>query len=153
MCASPDIFAHLTHLLMNLAGGKLCAVLEVRLDVFTPKDLHSHQISFLEFCSVESSTSQAVRGITLNVFQGGYNLTSLPQSVCQTVQTLLGDPAPPPAGLGGPCSRSVRTRPLFCMSVFYDCSEFDFLFVVHSSPFTVCGQLIGLTGPASNTQV
>lgn len=33
MCASPDIFAHLTHLLMNLAGGKLCAVLEVRLDV------------------------------------------------------------------------------------------------------------------------
>lgn len=30
MCASPDIFAHLTHLLMNLAGGKLCAVLEVR---------------------------------------------------------------------------------------------------------------------------
>uniref|UniRef100_A0A8C4HVZ4 Histone deacetylase 10 n=1 Tax=Dicentrarchus labrax TaxID=13489 RepID=A0A8C4HVZ4_DICLA len=32
MCASPDIFAHLTHLLMNLAGGKLCAVLEVRLE-------------------------------------------------------------------------------------------------------------------------
>lgn len=29
MRASPDIFAHLTHLLMNLAGGKLCAVLEV----------------------------------------------------------------------------------------------------------------------------
>ncbi|XP_077567257.1 polyamine deacetylase HDAC10 [Stigmatopora nigra] len=53
MCATPDIFAHLTHLLMNLAGGKLCAVLE-----------------------------------------GGYNLTSLGQSVCATVQTLLGDPAP-----------------------------------------------------------
>lgn len=67
MCASPDIFAHLTHLLMNLAGGKLCAVLEVRLDVFTPEvsDLHSHHISFLEFCSVESSISQAVRGITV----------------------------------------------------------------------------------------
>lgn len=31
MCATPDIFAHLTHLLMNLAGGKLCAVLEVSL--------------------------------------------------------------------------------------------------------------------------
>ncbi|XP_061774048.1 polyamine deacetylase HDAC10 isoform X3 [Nerophis ophidion] len=30
MCATPDIFAHLTHLLMNLAGGKLCAVLEIR---------------------------------------------------------------------------------------------------------------------------
>uniref|UniRef100_A0A673BVX9 Histone deacetylase domain-containing protein n=1 Tax=Sphaeramia orbicularis TaxID=375764 RepID=A0A673BVX9_9TELE len=29
MCATPDIFAHLTHLLMNLADGKVCAVLEV----------------------------------------------------------------------------------------------------------------------------
>uniref|UniRef100_A0AAY4DYU1 Histone deacetylase domain-containing protein n=1 Tax=Denticeps clupeoides TaxID=299321 RepID=A0AAY4DYU1_9TELE len=29
MCATPDVFAHLTHLLMSLAGGKLCAVLEV----------------------------------------------------------------------------------------------------------------------------
>uniref|UniRef100_A0A4W6CYJ0 Histone deacetylase 10 n=1 Tax=Lates calcarifer TaxID=8187 RepID=A0A4W6CYJ0_LATCA len=66
MCATPDIFAHLTHLLMNLAGGKLCAVLE-----------------------------------------GGYNLTSLAQSVCQTVQTLLGDPAPPPANLDGPCKSAL----------------------------------------------
>ncbi|XP_076588220.1 polyamine deacetylase HDAC10 [Chaetodon auriga] len=68
MCASPDIFAHLTHLLMNLAGGKLCAVLE-----------------------------------------GGYNLTSLPQSVCQTVQTLLGDPAPSPASLHGPCESALES--------------------------------------------
>lgn len=68
MCASPDIFAHLTHLLMNLAGGKLCAVLE-----------------------------------------GGYNLTSLPQSVCQTVQTLLGDPVPPPADLDGPCLSALES--------------------------------------------
>ncbi|XP_040893339.1 polyamine deacetylase HDAC10 isoform X2 [Toxotes jaculatrix] len=68
MCASPDIFAHLTHLLMNLAGGKLCAVLE-----------------------------------------GGYNLTSLPQSVCQTVQTLLGDPAPRPANLNGPCKSALES--------------------------------------------
>uniref|UniRef100_UPI0037E8A49B polyamine deacetylase HDAC10 n=1 Tax=Semicossyphus pulcher TaxID=241346 RepID=UPI0037E8A49B len=68
MCASPDIFAHLTHLLMNLAGGKMCAVLE-----------------------------------------GGYNLTSLPQSVCQTVQTLLGDPAPRPANLGGPCESALES--------------------------------------------
>ena len=29
MSATPDIFAHLTHLLMNLADGKVCAVLEV----------------------------------------------------------------------------------------------------------------------------
>lgn len=68
MCASPDIFAHLTHLLMNLAGGKLCAVLE-----------------------------------------GGYNLTSLPQSVCQTVQTLLGDPAPRPANLDNPCRSALES--------------------------------------------
>uniref|UniRef100_A0AAY4DW29 Histone deacetylase domain-containing protein n=1 Tax=Denticeps clupeoides TaxID=299321 RepID=A0AAY4DW29_9TELE len=64
MCATPDVFAHLTHLLMSLAGGKLCAVLE-----------------------------------------GGYNLTSLPQSVCQTVQTLLGDPTPEMSGLDRPCLR------------------------------------------------
>ncbi|XP_045893711.1 polyamine deacetylase HDAC10 isoform X1 [Micropterus dolomieu] len=68
MCASPDIFAHLTHLLMNLAGGKLCAVLE-----------------------------------------GGYNLTSLAQSVCQTVQTLLGDSAPRPANLNGPCESALES--------------------------------------------
>ncbi|KAM8892500.1 polyamine deacetylase HDAC10 isoform 4-T4 [Spinachia spinachia] len=68
MCASPDIFAHLTHLLMNLAGGKLCAVLE-----------------------------------------GGYNLTSLHQSVCQTVQTLLGDPAPRPANLDAPCASALES--------------------------------------------
>ncbi|TKS73697.1 Histone deacetylase 10 [Collichthys lucidus] len=68
MCASPDVFAHLTHLLMNLAGGRLCAVLE-----------------------------------------GGYNLTSLPQSVCQTVQTLLGDPAPPPTNLDGPCQSALES--------------------------------------------
>lgn len=66
MCATPDIFAHLTHLLMNLAGGKLCAVLE-----------------------------------------GGYNLTSLAQSVCQTVHTLLGDPAPRPSNIDSPCKRSL----------------------------------------------
>ncbi|CAJ1056251.1 polyamine deacetylase HDAC10 [Xyrichtys novacula] len=68
MCATPDIFAHLTHLLMKLAGGKLCAVLE-----------------------------------------GGYNLTSLPQSVCQTVQTLLGDPAPRPTNLDGPCESALES--------------------------------------------
>ncbi|XP_056137660.1 polyamine deacetylase HDAC10 [Lampris incognitus] len=68
MCATPDVFAHLTHLLMNLAGGKLCAVLE-----------------------------------------GGYNLTSLAQSVCQTVQTLLGDPVPQPAELGGPCGSALES--------------------------------------------
>ncbi|XP_028814187.1 polyamine deacetylase HDAC10 [Denticeps clupeoides] len=68
MCATPDVFAHLTHLLMSLAGGKLCAVLE-----------------------------------------GGYNLTSLPQSVCQTVQTLLGDPTPEMSGLDRPCLSALES--------------------------------------------
>ncbi|KAF7649312.1 hypothetical protein LDENG_00143500 [Lucifuga dentata] len=68
MCATPDIFAHLTYLLMNLAEGKLCVVLE-----------------------------------------GGYNLTSLAQSVCQTVQTLLGDPAPQPANLDGACESALES--------------------------------------------
>lgn len=68
MCATPDIFAHLTHLLMNLAGGKLCAVLE-----------------------------------------GGYNLTSLAQSVCQTVHTLLGDPAPRPSNIDSPCKSALES--------------------------------------------
>ncbi|KAG7262320.1 hypothetical protein CRUP_036507 [Coryphaenoides rupestris] len=68
MCATPDIFGHLTHLLMNLADGRVCAVLE-----------------------------------------GGYNLTSLAQSVCQTVHTLLGDPSPHPAPLGGPCQSALES--------------------------------------------
>ncbi|XP_016113138.1 polyamine deacetylase HDAC10 [Sinocyclocheilus grahami] len=66
MCAIPEIFAHLTQLLMPLAAGKMCVVLE-----------------------------------------GGYNLTSLAQSVCQTVQTLLGDPAPRLSGLTAACERKV----------------------------------------------
>ncbi|KAA0724668.1 Histone deacetylase 10 [Triplophysa tibetana] len=66
MVASPEIFAHLTQLLMPLASGRMCAVLE-----------------------------------------GGYNLTSLAQSVCQTVQTLLGDPAPELSGLSGACERKI----------------------------------------------
>ncbi|KAJ7997887.1 hypothetical protein DPEC_G00216830 [Dallia pectoralis] len=68
MCATPDIYAHLTHLLMSLAGGKLCAVLE-----------------------------------------GGYNLTSLAQSMCQTVQALLGDPAPRTSELNGPCESTLES--------------------------------------------
>uniref|UniRef100_A0A671YXW9 Histone deacetylase 10 n=1 Tax=Sparus aurata TaxID=8175 RepID=A0A671YXW9_SPAAU len=115
MCASPDIFAHLTHLLMNLAGGKLCAVLE-----------------------------------------GGYNLTSLPQSVCQTVQTLLGDPAPLPVNLDGPCQRSVSSSVRFmsqmCVCDFVMKVNYIFLFSAHSSLFTVFDQLIGCTGPEKSVE-
>lgn len=31
MNATPDVFAHLTHFLMQLANGKLCVVLEVKI--------------------------------------------------------------------------------------------------------------------------
>ncbi|XP_043083593.1 polyamine deacetylase HDAC10 [Puntigrus tetrazona] len=68
MCAVPEIFAHLTQLLMPLAAGKMCVVLE-----------------------------------------GGYNLTSLAQSVCQTVQTLLGDPAPRLSGLTAACESALES--------------------------------------------
>ncbi|XP_046715305.1 polyamine deacetylase HDAC10 isoform X2 [Silurus meridionalis] len=68
MCASPEIFGHLTHLLMSLANGRLCVVLE-----------------------------------------GGYNLTSLPQSVCQTVQTLLGDPTSVLNDIGPPCQSALES--------------------------------------------
>lgn len=43
----------------------------------------------------------------LSVSQGGYNLTSLAQSVCQTVQSLLGDPTPVLNDIGSPCHRWV----------------------------------------------
>ncbi|XP_058264902.1 polyamine deacetylase HDAC10 isoform X1 [Hemibagrus wyckioides] len=68
MSASPEIFGHLTHLLMSLAGGRLCVVLEA-----------------------------------------GYNLTSLAQSVCQTVQTLLGDPTPVLNDVGPPCHSALES--------------------------------------------
>lgn len=68
MCASPEIFGHLTHLLMSLAEGRLCVVLE-----------------------------------------GGYNLTSLGQSVSQTVHTLLGDPTPKLSGIDTPCLSALES--------------------------------------------
>ncbi|KAM4748887.1 polyamine deacetylase HDAC10 [Rhinophrynus dorsalis] len=68
MCATPECFAHLTHLLMSLAGGKLCAILE-----------------------------------------GGYNLTSLAESVCMTVRTLLGDPVPRLTGEMAPCYSALES--------------------------------------------
>ncbi|KAI4897468.1 hypothetical protein NFI96_013345 [Prochilodus magdalenae] len=68
MCATPEIFGHLTHLLMSLANGRLCAILE-----------------------------------------GGYNLTSLAQSVCQTLQTLLGDPTSLLTGIGSPCDSALES--------------------------------------------
>ncbi|XP_009215834.3 polyamine deacetylase HDAC10 isoform X9 [Papio anubis] len=68
MQATPECFAHLTHLLQVLAGGRVCAMLE-----------------------------------------GGYHLESLAESVCMTVQTLLGDPAPPLSGLMVPCQSALES--------------------------------------------
>ncbi|XP_075409565.1 polyamine deacetylase HDAC10 isoform X1 [Tenrec ecaudatus] len=62
MRATPECFAHLMQLLLLLAGGRVCAVLE-----------------------------------------GGYHLESLAESVCMTVQALLGDPPPPLSGTMVPC--------------------------------------------------
>ncbi|XP_025737920.1 polyamine deacetylase HDAC10 isoform X4 [Callorhinus ursinus] len=71
MQATPECFAHLTQLLQVLAGGRVCAVLEV--------------------------TVAAGRARRPGV-EGGYHLESLSQSVCMVVKALLGDPAPPLSG-------------------------------------------------------
>ncbi|XP_063301144.1 polyamine deacetylase HDAC10 [Pelobates fuscus] len=68
MNATPECFSHLTHLLTNLAGGKLCVVLE-----------------------------------------GGYHLTSLSESVCMTVRTLLGDAVPRLSGDMTPCHSALES--------------------------------------------
>lgn len=110
-----------------------------------------HRVIFLPHIE---ETLGCKRLYCVTVFQGGYNLSSLPQSVCQTVQTLLGDPAPSPANLEGPCERSVRFMCLtFILCVFYESDEFIFLFSAHLSPFSVSDRPTGGTGPASNMQV
>lgn len=58
MCASPDVFAHLTHLLMNLAGGKVCAVLEVR-----PRDNYDDNNTFYLQHTFHSEESQSAKVI------------------------------------------------------------------------------------------
>ncbi|PNJ85299.1 HDAC10 isoform 6 [Pongo abelii] len=42
-------------------------------------------------------------------FEGGYHLESLAESVCMTVQTLLGDPAPPLSGSMVPCQSALES--------------------------------------------
>lgn len=37
MNATPEVFAHLTHFLMQLANGKLCVILEVKTFKCTPR--------------------------------------------------------------------------------------------------------------------
>ncbi|NXP07814.1 HDA10 deacetylase, partial [Thinocorus orbignyianus] len=68
MNATPEVFAHLTHFLMQLANGRLCVILE-----------------------------------------GGYHLKSLSESVCMTVKTLLGDPAPQITGEMAPCLSAIES--------------------------------------------
>uniref|UniRef100_A0A8C5A182 Histone deacetylase 10 n=1 Tax=Gadus morhua TaxID=8049 RepID=A0A8C5A182_GADMO len=56
MSATPDIFAHLTHLLMNLADGKVCAVLEVsaRSSSLAHANVSSSSRTLLLFPALES---------------------------------------------------------------------------------------------------
>ncbi|XP_039598767.1 polyamine deacetylase HDAC10-like [Polypterus senegalus] len=44
MCATPDCFAHLTHLLMSLAEGKICAVLEGGYDLHSLSHCICHTV-------------------------------------------------------------------------------------------------------------
>ncbi|KAM3911968.1 protein deacetylase HDAC6 [Leptodactylus fuscus] len=64
---SPEGYAHMTHLLMGLAGGKVVVVLE-----------------------------------------GGYNLTSISDSMSMCTRTLLGDPPPPISDLHAPRPAALR---------------------------------------------
>uniref|UniRef100_A0A8C5Q0G5 Protein deacetylase HDAC6 n=1 Tax=Leptobrachium leishanense TaxID=445787 RepID=A0A8C5Q0G5_9ANUR len=65
---TPEGYAHMTHLLMGLAGGKVVLVLE-----------------------------------------GGYNLTSISESMVMCTQTLLGDPLPPLLDLRSPRGSALRS--------------------------------------------
>uniref|UniRef100_A0A2K5EPT3 Histone deacetylase 10 n=1 Tax=Aotus nancymaae TaxID=37293 RepID=A0A2K5EPT3_AOTNA len=47
-------------------------------------------------------------------FEGGYHLESLAESVCMTVQTLLGDPAPPLSGPMVPCQSALESIQSVC---------------------------------------
>ncbi|XP_012289782.2 polyamine deacetylase HDAC10 isoform X2 [Aotus nancymaae] len=48
------------------------------------------------------------------VLEGGYHLESLAESVCMTVQTLLGDPAPPLSGPMVPCQSALESIQSVC---------------------------------------
>ncbi|XP_072287580.1 histone deacetylase 6 isoform X3 [Pyxicephalus adspersus] len=65
---TPEGYAHMTHLLMGLAGGKVVVVLE-----------------------------------------GGYNLTSISESMCMCTRTLLGDPPPYLSNLHPPRHSALHT--------------------------------------------
>uniref|UniRef100_A0A8B9RJJ3 Histone deacetylase 10 n=1 Tax=Astyanax mexicanus TaxID=7994 RepID=A0A8B9RJJ3_ASTMX len=110
MCATPEIFGHLTHLLMSLARGKLCVVLE-----------------------------------------GGYNLTSLTQSVCQTMHSLLGDPTPSLSGIGSPCRSAlesvVNVRAVHRKYWTFLKLMFAFNFIAGQSRASVMQAVIGLLLP------
>lgn len=128
MCATPDIFAHLTHLLMNLAGGKLCAVLEVR-----PRSIRNRHLwlfcIFLPSCwmnigplktwlvwmfSREDTTWLPSRSLCVKRFR---HCLAIPHRRLQTS-------AVPVRGL----SHCLCVRPLSWADVCYKCSEFFFFF-------------------------
>lgn len=110
MQATPECFAHLTQLLQVLAGGRVCAVLEVtgKQDGLTgqrPRRSWRGLPPRAGHPAWDGDTRP--HDAPLPSSQGGYHLESLSQSVCMVVRALLGDPAPP---LSGPMVLHYRCR-------------------------------------------
>nr|XP_020036972.1 histone deacetylase 10 [Castor canadensis] len=61
------------------------------------------------FAHLTQLLSVLAGGRVCAVLEGGYHLESLAQSVCMTVQALLGDPAPPLPGLLMPCESALES--------------------------------------------
>lgn len=74
---TPEGYAHLTHMLMSLAGGRVLLILEVSV------------------VKVILVNSDGPNGTEVSVSrQGGYNLTSISDSMAMCTSVLLGDPPP-----------------------------------------------------------
>lgn len=67
---TPSCYAHMTHMLMGLANGKVSVCLEVRLYTFV---LYYGALSYL-------------------LCQGGYNFRSISKSALAVTKTLMGEP-------------------------------------------------------------
>lgn len=78
---TPSGYAHMTHLLSGLAGGRVVIALEVRAGR-----------------QAGSCSSTSLTLLPSPLPQGGYNLTSISNSMCACAGVLLGDPLPRLAG-------------------------------------------------------
>lgn len=103
MVATPECFAHLTRLLQALAGGRVCAVLEVTA-------WSNRRRGFGALQGLGCPAQCVLQPHSAPHPQGGYHLESLAQSVCMTLQMLLGDPVPPLSGVMEPRCRCKGVR-------------------------------------------